>query len=775
MKATFLSTASEQARTARLFQHVRDAVIMLDPDGTVGFWSAGAARVYGRPAPDALNRPYLDLLPLPCRAAQESLIRQACDGDEVSAEWRTTNPDGRPMWLEGDFRPVTDPAGRQVGCSILLHDVTRWRAAEAARAASEDLLRTVTDNVPGAVFQFRVGPDGSRSFTFISRGVEALLERSAAEMNAGPVDDSLCIQPQHRPAVWAALERSGESLTPWDAEYLAWTPRTGQLKWIRLRATPARRPDGATVWNGMMKDATDQAAALAALRESEARYRLLTEHATDLIARLTPGGDFLYASAATQTLFGTPPEALIGRHVRELVHRDDLPRVLEVFGHLAAGLPADTFAHRCRAADGSPVWCESTARAVRDAHGHLTEIVAVTRSTEDRRRLEAKVQKSQRLEAVGRLAGGVAHDFNNLLTVINGFSEMILRGLSRPDPTRIAAQVQEIHKAGERASGLTRQLLAFGRQQVQTRTSVNLNDVIEETTKLLARVIGEDIEVETDLDPDLGAIHADVGQIEQVLMNLALNARDAMEDGGVLTLGSRAVRFETAPEEDLPPGEYAMLRVTDTGTGMDEATRARAFEPFFTTKEMGKGTGLGLAVVHGIVKQSDGHITIESEPGKGTTIRVYLPQTASLADGAARALAETVLTGQETVLLVEDDDAVRMVTAAMLRTFGYRVLEASGGVEALRRCREHPGPIHVLLTDVVMPVMNGREVANRVQALVPGVKTLFMSGYTDDSILRHGILDDGVAFLSKPLSHDALGRKLREVLGSRCRLGMTVG
>jgi two-component system cell cycle sensor histidine kinase/response regulator CckA len=385
------------------------------------------------------------------------------------------------------------------------------------------------------------------------------------------------------------------------------------------------------------------------------------------------------------------------------------------------------------------------------------------------------VQTSQRLEAVGRLAGGVAHDFNNLLTVINGFSEMVLRGLASPDPARIAAQVEEIRKAGERASALTRQLLAFGRQQVQTRTHVNLNDVVEETRKLIGRVIGEDVEVETDLDPDLRPIHADVGQVEQVLMNLVLNARDAMPDGGVLTVGTRAVRFDTPPEEDLRAGEYAMLRVTDTGRGMDEPTRARAFEPFFTTKELGKGTGLGLAVVHGIVKQSDGHIAIESEPGRGTTIRVYLPLTAPLADGAARGPGEAGLGGRETILLVEDDDAVRLVTAAMLRTFGYRVLDAAGGMEAIRRCREHPGPIHLLLTDVVMPLMNGREVATRVAALVPGVKTLFMSGYTDDSVLRHGILDDGVAFLSKPLSHEALGRKLREVLGSRPRVASSVG
>jgi two-component system, cell cycle sensor histidine kinase and response regulator CckA len=643
MKPTFLSTASEHSRMAQLFQHVRDAVIMIDAAGVVGFWSTGAAQILGRPAVDALNCCYLDLLHPQCRVVQLPHIQRALDGAESSAEWQTIGPDGNAMWLEGDFRPVTDVDGRRTGCGILLHDVTRWRAAEAA------------------------------------------------------------------------------------------------------------------------------------LQDNEARYRLLTENATDMIARLSPAGVFLYASPATQSLFGAPPESLVGNHIRELVHEADLPRVLEVFEALAAGRSAGAFPHRCLAANGSFVWCESSARAVCIVNGRVTEFVMVTRSIEERRRLEARMQNSQRLEAVGRLAGGVAHDFNNLLTVINGFSEMVLRGLAHPDPTRIAGQVQEIRKAGERASGLTRQLLAFGRQQVQTRTRVNLNDVVEETQKLIGRVLGEDVEIEIDLDANVGVVQADIGQIEQVLMNLVLNARDSMPDGGVLTIETRTIQFDVSPDEDSPAGQYVMLSVKDTGIGMDEDTRTRAFEPFFTTKEMGKGTGLGLAVVHGIVKQSNGHIAIESEPGVGTIIRVFLPRSEAVDAGAAAVVGDVVLTGRETVLLVEDDDAVRGVTSAMLRALGYRVMEATGGLDALKRCREYVGPIHLLLTDMVMPLMNGREVAQRVQKMIPSVKTLFMSGYTDDSILRHGILDEGVAFLNKPLSHESLGRKVREVLGGRLSNGASVG
>ncbi len=385
----------------------------------------------------------------------------------------------------------------------------------------------------------------------------------------------------------------------------------------------------------------------------------------------------------------------------------------------------------------------------------------VTRSIEERRKLEAKVQHALKLEAIGRLAGGVAHDFNNLLTVINGFSELILRGLTTPEPGRIASQVQEIRKAGERASGLTRQLLAFGRQQTQTRMRVDLNNVLQEMHKLVVRVLGEDIEIEVDLAGDLLPVFADVGQIEQVLMNLVLNARDAMPDGGTLTLRTANARFDAPPDADVRAGEFVMLAVSDTGIGMDDETRARVFEPFFTTKDLGKGTGLGLATVYGIVKQTGGLIEVESALDEGTTFRVFLPRHEELAEKRPGSMLQA---GRETILLVEDNDGVRQVTASMLRTMGYRVVEASSGLEALKRCRQHAGPIDVLLTDMVMPMMNGREVSDRVQAMMPGVRTLFMSGYTDESVLRRGVVDDGVAFLNKPLSHETLGRKLREVL-----------
>lgn len=771
MKPTHLSTVSEQARTAQLFLHVRDAVIMLDPSGIVTFWSLGAAQLYGKPASEALNRCYTELLHPHCRTNQVPHLLRAIEGEEHSSEWQTTGPDGKPLWLEGDFRPVFDGQRRCLGCSIILHDVTKWRAAEHARRTSDELLRSITDNIPGAVLQVRVCRDGERSVPFVSRGIETILEQSSKDLNAAFMADHGLVYPEDGHAFWTSLEHSRQNLTTWVIEFRSLTAKTRRLRWLRLRGVPSRLPDGATLWNGVLTDVSEQIEAANSLRESEARYRLLTDHATDLIARLTPDGEFLFVSPASKCLFGFVPEHYADRHFHEFLHEEDRSRVSDAFMRLRDGRAEDVFHHRLLTSTGSHIWCESTARVVRDECGKMLELVTVTRCIEERRKIEAKVQHSRKLEAVGRLAGGVAHDFNNLLTVINGFSEMVLRGLDTPDPVRIALQVQEIRKAGERAAGLTRQLLAFGRKQVQTRTRVNLNDVVEETRKLLGRVLGEDVEIETDLCPDLGSLNVDVGQVEQVLMNLVLNARDAMPDGGTLTIRTRNATVEAPAEEDVRPGQFVILSISDTGTGMDEETRTRAFEPFFTTKELGKGTGLGLATVHGIVKQSNGFIEVRSELDVGTSFDIYLPRHDSVADEPVTRSDPGILRGRETILLVEDDDSVRSVTASMLRTLGYRVVEANSGMDAVRCCRAHHGPIHLLLTDVVMPTMNGREVAERVQTLLPGVRTLFMSGYTDDSILRHGVLDQNVAFLCKPLSHETLGRKVREVLGGSASVG----
>ncbi len=399
---------------------------------------------------------------------------------------------------------------------------------------------------------------------------------------------------------------------------------------------------------------------------------------------------------------------------------------------------------------------------------------AARRELAERQRAEAALQKTeeqlrhaQKMEAVGRLAGGVAHDFNNLLSVILTYSTLLMDGLRPGDPIR--DDLAEIRKAGERATSLTRQLLAFSRQQVLEPKIVSLDQVITDMGKMLQRLIGEDIELIVRSPPSLGLVKVDKGQVEQVLMNLVVNARDAMPQGGKITIETGDVDLdETYAREHVgvAAGPHVMLAVSDTGTGMDRTTQARIFEPFFTTKEKGKGTGLGLSTVFGIVKQSGGNIWVYSEPGKGTTFKVYFPQISD----AGEPLAKTAPTpmaasrGTETILLVEDEEQVRGIVRAILRREGYEVLEAQGGADALLISEKHPGPIHLLLTDVVMPQMSGRDLAQRLATTRPELKVLYMSGYTDNSIVHHGILEPGIAFLQKPITPQALATKVRDVL-----------
>jgi nitrogen-specific signal transduction histidine kinase len=380
--------------------------------------------------------------------------------------------------------------------------------------------------------------------------------------------------------------------------------------------------------------------------------------------------------------------------------------------------------------------------------------------------LEEQFHQSQKMEAVGQLAGGVAHDFNNLLTVISGYSELLVTRLPANDPTR--GFIEEILKAGERAAHLTRQLLTFSRKAVVERRVLGLNALVTDTEKMLRRLIGEDISMATTLAPALGQVKADAGQIEQVIMNMAVNARDAMPQGGKLSI-------ETANAElgadyamlhpEVKPGRYVMVAISDSGSGMSQETKAHIFEPFFTTKGMGKGTGLGLATVYGIVKQSGGHIEVHTALGQGTTFKIYLPLVEDKASsGMSLHSSKIAPHGTETILLVEDEDAVRAITKLALQSLDYTILEAKNGEEAVRISERHTEPIHLLITDVVMPVMGGRQVAERMAACKQGIKVLYLSGYTDDAVLRHGILQADVAFLQKPFTPMSLANKVRAVL-----------
>ncbi len=389
---------------------------------------------------------------------------------------------------------------------------------------------------------------------------------------------------------------------------------------------------------------------------------------------------------------------------------------------------------------------------------------------EERRRrelLEEQLRQAQKAEAIGRLAGGVAHDFNNLLTVINGCAEFSLEQLPHDHP--VSENLLEIRQTARRAADLTRQLLAFGRKQILASKVIDLNAVVAGMEKMLRRLIGEDINLVLALHPQLGRVKADTGQIEQVIMNLAINARDAMPEGGTLTLETQNLELDDAyarAHTSVQPGPHVMLAVSDTGAGMDHDTLGHVFEPFFTTKGPGKGTGLGLATVYGIVKQSGGNTSVYSEVRRGTTFKVYLPQTEAPLDATTTGNPRVSLRGTETILLVEDEKAVRVLARRILERNGYTVLEAEGGIQAIERVEQHEGPIHLLVTDVVMPRMGGAAVVEGVSALRPGIKALYVSGYAPTAVVHHGIVDPAAPFLEKPFTPGTLAAKVREVLDS---------
>jgi two-component system cell cycle sensor histidine kinase/response regulator CckA len=401
------------------------------------------------------------------------------------------------------------------------------------------------------------------------------------------------------------------------------------------------------------------------------------------------------------------------------------------------------------------------------AAGRIRFLEERKRSEEALKKTEEQLRHAQKMEAIGRLAGSVAHDFNNLLSVILGHGSFLLEDLKTADPIR--EEIVAIVAAGERAADLTRQLLAFSRRQVLAPRVLDLNAVVRDSEKMLRRLLRADIELVTRYDRDLVRVKVDPGQVDQIMMNLAVNARDAMPDGGKLTIETRRAVLDDAYASehfDVTPGLHAMLAVSDTGVGMDKETQARIFEPFFTTKAQGKGTGLGLSTIFGIVKQSGGNIWVYSEPGKGTTFRIYFPSANGTEETVEEITPPTTLRGVETVLVAEDQEQVRHVACEILRRQGYHVLEAQNAGDALLVCERHPLPIHLLVTDVVMPKMNGRELAERLLVVRPDMKVLFMSGYTDNAIVHHGILDPDVAYVQKPLVPDVFARRVREVLDS---------
>ncbi|OPY75041.1 MAG: Blue-light-activated protein [Syntrophorhabdus sp. PtaU1.Bin153] len=519
-----------------------------------------------------------------------------------------------------------------------------------------------------------------------------------------------------------------------------------------------------------MRDVTEQKHAEEAVRASEEAFRALAENSPDTIMRFDRRYRHMYINQDPEKTTGIPAEHFIGKTHGELGFSADLVKIWEE----AIEKVFDTRRpNRIEFELPTGIWIDWLLAPEFDKSGKVKTVLTSARditrrkhSEKERAALEEQLRQSQKMEAIGRLAGGIAHDFNNLLTVIQGYTDIALLGMGKDNP--LLAKLTAIRKAASTAASLTHQLLAFSRRQVLEMRVIHLNNTVKELESMLRRMIGEDIELTTALEQDLGRVKVDPRQIDQVIINLAVNARDAMPDGGKLEIRTANCDLDQTFVLDhvgALPGHYVMFSVSDTGKGMSPETKARIFEPFFTTKELGRGTGLGLSMVYGIIKQSGGNIWVDSEPGRGTTFAVYLPRVYEDADQLKRdKTAIPPAGGNETILVVEDDSAVRKSTAEILAVQGYKVLEASNGDEALSIADRPEIPIHMVLSDVVMPDMNGRQVVDHLAQVRPGIKVLFMSGYTDDAIVHYGVLDEGVAYIQKPWRPDQLWRKVREVL-----------
>lgn len=514
-----------------------------------------------------------------------------------------------------------------------------------------------------------------------------------------------------------------------------------------------------------LRYAIERGRAERALRQSEQRFQDLFENAKDILFTLDLEGNFTSLNKSAEEVMGWTREEALSINLKSLVAPEHANLCNQMMQRILNEEPLQHFEINLLRKDGRKALLETSARLIY-SDGRKQGIQGIARDVTERRQLESMVRQSQKMEAIGRLSGGLAHDFNNLLCVISGHAELLSERLEETLPA--ARNVTQIKKAVDSAAALVRQLLAFSRKQVFHPQIVDLNAIVVETEKLLGRVIGEDVEFFTSLEPALGRVQVDPVQVEQVLVNLILNARDAMPQGGKLTIETCNMDLEEGSRCSggiAPAGKYVVLAVTDNGCGMDEEMQSRIFEPFYTTKELGKGTGLGLATVYGIVKQSGGFIWVYSELGQGTTLKVYLPRVEDPATTLpSEQTKRDVRRGTETVLLVENAEPLRALAKEFLKSNGYAVLEADSGKEALRIAGAFSGPIELLLTDVIMPGMGGKQLAEQLTGVRPATKVLYMSGYPDDAIVQSGILGTGMVFLEKPFTREKLLRKVRQIL-----------
>ena len=626
----------------------------------------------------------------------------------------------------------------------------------------EELFRLIGENAADLIAV--VDMDGNRIYNSVS--YERALGYTLAELKSSSGFQQ--IHPDDRAQV---QEASAEARRTGKGKTLEYRIRHKDGTWRVLESTSSVISNAKGVPEKLVvvsRDISDRKQAIEALRQSEAGFRSLVEGAPYGIYRATIDGQFLRVNPALERLLKyTTPGELIKTNLRTDVfrHPADFDRLVQLLGSEGEFKDVEV---EWKRKDNKPITVRCSGRHLSENSEAADVFEVFAEDVTERRALEKQLSMAAKMEAVGRLSGGIAHDFNNLLGVIIGYSQVLRRKLDPNSPLKEHAE--EVEKAANRAVSLTRQLLAFSRQQILTLAVVDLNSLVSDMQKMLPRLIGEDVVVDIDLDPLLGRIKADQGQIEQVVMNLAVNARDAMPNGGKVQIETGNREFDELYCSEHPgakPGRYVMLAMTDTGAGMTPETLAHIFEPFFTTKEVGKGTGLGLATVYGIVKQSGGYIWVDSAPGIGSSFQIYLPRVEENVSKTAADVPTDNLRGTETILLVEDADALRKLARSFLTEHGFQVIVASNGEEALRVAEKHGRPVDLLVTDVVMPGMNGRALADRLLIKQPKLKVLYISGYTDSFIAGHGVLEEGTFLLHKPFTEEVLIRKVRDVLDGR--------
>ena len=693
----------------------------------------------------------------------------------LDSRYRLLAKDGTVRWFQDRGDLVPDRDGMRCIWQGIMLDITAQREAEEALRATEARARTIVETAYEGIWVL----DAVGVTTYANARMCDMLGYAADEMLGRQLFDFMASAMAFEARTLFARRQRGIS----EMQELSFLRRDGGELFVLLSTSPLFAPDGE--FAGALVMATDISArrsAEQALRESEERYRHVVANAPGMVYQFVyrPDGTkgYTFVSEGARALFGIEPAAALQdpEILLNLVHRDEREELRSKARAVALELGDFHWEGRAILASGEERFIEVVARDQRMADGSVVSDGLVVDVT-TQRQLEAQLRQAQKMEAVGRLAGGVAHDFNNLLTVIKASTSFLLEELDPADPRREDAL--HVADAATRAAGLTRQLLAFSRKQMLEPTVLDLNRVVENLRPMIARLIGEDIAVESRLAESAGHVMADVGQLEQVLINLAVNARDAMPDGGRLVIETADVTLDERTAQAyarrehcaVAAGRYVMLAVSDTGIGMPPEVRARIFEPFFTTKEVGKGTGLGLSTVYGIINQSGGHVWVYSEPGEGTVFKLYFPRLEEAGIASNRLVTDSPAGGSETVLLVEDEDSVRQLARRILERKGYRVLESGNGRDAVVQAAKFGERIQLILTDVVMPEVGGRELIERLTALRPDAAVIYMSGYSDDEVLRRGMLKPGSLFIQKPFNPDALLGKVREALDRQRLVG----